>query len=70
MTAISLAMHSYFAEGFLLGLPVLCWDSLRQARRDEREMNGTLWTTTGFAWTARSRARYMTGRCAGGNLGG
>lgn len=58
----SLSMHEYFAIGFLLGSPIAVWNEVRKAKRTEYELHGILWTTTGFAWTSKSRIRYLVPR--------
>lgn len=58
----SLSTHEYFPIGILLGGPIITWDSVRRARRTEYESHGILWSTTGFAWTSKSRIQYLVAR--------
>jgi hypothetical protein len=60
--AYSLTAHQYLPVGIMLGVPAGMWDALRKAKRTEREMRGTLWGTSNFAWTSRSRSRYLVAR--------
>lgn len=60
--AWSLSMHEYFIIGILLGCPVVTWDSVRTAKRTEHEQHGILWSTTGFAWTSKSRSWYLVAK--------
>jgi hypothetical protein len=55
----SLSMHEYVPVGIFLGVPIVVWDSVRKAKRTEHELRGILWNTTGFAWTSKSRSRYL-----------
>lgn len=57
--AWSLVMDEYLAIGILLGSPLITWDGVRRAKRTEYDENGILWMTTGFAWTSKSRTRYL-----------
>jgi hypothetical protein len=52
------AVTSVIASGIVPGGPIVIWDSVRKAKRIEHESRGTLWSTTGFAWTSRGRCRY------------
>jgi hypothetical protein len=58
----SLAMHEYAPIGVLLGGPIISWHEVRRAKRSEHENHGVLWMTTGFAWTSRSRTRYLVAK--------
>jgi hypothetical protein len=57
--AFSLSVHEYVAVGIVLGVPIMAWDSVRRAQRTERNARGTLWSSTGFAWTSKDRIRYL-----------
>ncbi len=58
----SLSIHEYVPVGIFLGAPIVVWDSVRKAKRTEHELRGILWNTTGFAWTSKSRSRYLVAR--------
>jgi hypothetical protein len=56
-----------YTFGIVLGTPILFWHNFRKAERVEHELHGTLWATTGFAWTAKDRVRYLTPDYTEGN---
>jgi hypothetical protein len=60
--AYALSAHQHLFVGFMLGAPIGIWDSVRKAKRIERRMQGTLWVTGNFAWTSKSRFRYLVAR--------
>jgi hypothetical protein len=62
VVAYALSAHQHLFVGFMLGVPIVIWDSLRKAKRAERRMQGTLWVTGNFAWTSKSRSRYLVAR--------
>jgi hypothetical protein len=65
--AADLCVSSSYTDvpfGIALGGPFLIWHHVRKAERVERESHGTLWTTTGLAWTAKDRVRYLTPEAA------
>jgi hypothetical protein len=64
---ISSANQDY-TFGIALGGPFLLWHNFRKAERVEHELHGTLWATTGFAWRAKDRVRYLTPDYTEGNL--
>jgi hypothetical protein len=60
----SLSSHVYVVIGIFLGIPAMAWNDVRRAKHIEYEMHGTLWHTSGFAWTAKSRSRYLVAEAA------
>jgi hypothetical protein len=57
--AFSLDQHIYITFGIALGTPIMTWDSVRQAKRTERELGGTLWAPTKIAWTRKGRYWFL-----------
>jgi hypothetical protein len=57
--AFSLDQHIYITVGIALSTPIMTWDSVRQAKRTERELGGTLWAPTKIAWTRKGRYWFL-----------
>jgi hypothetical protein len=55
----ALFTHLYVVIGVFLGTPIIAWNEVRHAKRTEYEQHGVLCHTTGFAWTSKSRERYL-----------
>ena len=55
----SLRLRQGFTAGFVLGVPGMSWVGQRAAERTERELDGTLWRSAGFAFRA-APVRYLS----------
>jgi hypothetical protein len=55
----SLSVHECVPVGIRACAPIVVWDFFRKSKRTERELRGTLWDTTRFVWTSKSRSRYL-----------
>jgi hypothetical protein len=59
--AFSLAVQpqTYIVVGIILGAPGVIWSSFLRIERTQRQYQGTLWCSTGFAWTSKGRSPYI-----------